>query len=446
MKRAIVALVLCVAQSAFAQGAPSTVSFVARLADNGTPVSGQHDFVLGLFDAATGGTAVWNETRMGVQVPADGLLYLDLGSVTTLDAAVFGGTKKYLEITIDGVVSTPRVLIESVPYAIRAGVCTDSERLMSRPASDFQLRVGGTCPSGSSISAIDALGGVMCEPDDNTTYTAGFGLALAGTQLSADVTMVQARVAGTCAVGSSIRTIDASGGVVCQLDNNTTYTAGTGLTLTGTQFNVDTAQLQTRVSSSCAAGSAIRIIAGDGTVTCEQHIQNQAAAAQAYTYFISGTARTSGLVRSGSEAGTFDAPTTGLATYDGLVVRRIVSTSNTAGRVLARTDNVTFERDGTNGGLRTLWTKPLAAAFSIACTGVDDGAGAQLREVEHVVNDTCGGGGTTCTDSIFATGSNVTYVNCMINSTTGHTTQVQIQRLNRGTATWQGVVQSTFNQ
>ncbi|MDB4954865.1 MAG: hypothetical protein JWO36_2434 [Myxococcales bacterium] len=446
MNRAILLLMLCATQHAFAQGAPATVSFVARLADNGTPITGPHDLVLGLFDAATGGTALWTESRIGVQVPADGVLYLDLGSVTTLDASVFGGAKKYLEITLDGVVSNPRVLIESVPYAIRAGVCTDSEKLMSRPASDFQLRVGGTCPSGSSISSIDALGGVMCEPDDNTTYTAGSGLVLSGTQFGVDGAVVQARVAGTCAAGSAIRAIDALGAVTCQLDTNTTYTAGSGLILSGTTFSVDTASLQTRVSSSCLSGSAIRVVNADGTVTCESVIQNQSAAAQAYTYFISGTARTSGLVRSGSEAGTTDLPSTGLATYDGVVHRRIVSAANTAGRVIARTDNVTFERDGTNGGLRIQWTKPAAVAFSVACNGVDDGPGTQARDLEHAANDTCGSGGTTCTDTIFTSGTNATYVSCMIDSTTGHSTHLVLHRLSRNAATWQGFVESTFNQ
>jgi uncharacterized protein (TIGR02145 family) len=50
-------------------------------------------------------------------------------------------------------------------------------------------------------------------------------------------------------------------------------TAGTGLTGGGTSgsvtLNADTGYMQRRVSSSCAAGSSIRIINSDGTVTCE---------------------------------------------------------------------------------------------------------------------------------------------------------------------------------
>jgi len=50
--------------------------------------------------------------------------------------------------------------------------------------SDYQLRVDGSCPEGSSIRVVNADGTVLCEPDDDTTYTAGTGLALVGNQFS----------------------------------------------------------------------------------------------------------------------------------------------------------------------------------------------------------------------------------------------------------------------
>jgi hypothetical protein len=112
-------------------------------------------------------------------------------------------------------------------------------------------------------------GSVTCEVDDDTTYSAGTGLRLTGTTFSVDTSAVQARVTGTCPVGQAIRAIGMDGSVTCEADDDTTYTAGPGLTLAGTTFAVNTAAIQSRVTGTCSAGQAIRAIGMDGSVTCE---------------------------------------------------------------------------------------------------------------------------------------------------------------------------------
>ncbi len=113
-----------------------------------------------------------------------------------------------------------------------------------------------------------------------TGVTAGTGLLGGGTSgtvtVSADTTYLQRRVTGTCALDQAIRAISSTGAVTCQsvyTGDITGVTAGTGLTGGGTTgtvtLNADTAYLQRRVIGTCAAGSSIRAISATGTVTCE---------------------------------------------------------------------------------------------------------------------------------------------------------------------------------
>lgn len=86
----------------------------------------------------------------------------------------------------------------------------------------------------------DGLTGVpadLADGDDDTTYTNGFGLSLTGTTFGVMTDTIQQRVMGVCGTGYAIRQINDDGSVVCEEDNGLAYTAGEGLVLTGTQFS-----------------------------------------------------------------------------------------------------------------------------------------------------------------------------------------------------------------
>ncbi len=102
--------------------------------------------------------------------------------------------------------------------------------------------------------------------DDDTRYSAGAGLLQSGTAFSVDTLAVQSRVSQTCAAGSSIRAIDAAGGVTCETDTGTTYSAGSGIAISGSTISVPNLGV---TSSMLAAGAVTAAKIAPKAVTFE---------------------------------------------------------------------------------------------------------------------------------------------------------------------------------
>lgn len=93
--------------------------------------------------------------------------------------------------------------------------------------------VAGQTAANAAIISLGSAGGI--------TVIAG----VSGTDLIIDANgyyggSIQSRVTGTCLPGSSISTINSDGTVVCEADDDTTYSAGSGLSLSGTTFSLNT--------------------------------------------------------------------------------------------------------------------------------------------------------------------------------------------------------------
>ena len=231
-------------------------TYQGELRTAGAPANGAHDFEFRLYDSASNGLQIGATlARPGVAV-SDGLF------ATTLDfgPAQFAGDAQWLEIRVRpaGAGSyqtlTPRTPLTAAPYAWSAAVAlANSVNGLSVvdgsigsadvDSSQVQRRVTASCVAGQSIRSIDASGGVVCEPDDSgngvTAVTAGAGLsggtitttgtiAIASNSVTggmlqdgavgvADINtaQVQARVSGACAAGQYMRSVDAGGTVVC---------------------------------------------------------------------------------------------------------------------------------------------------------------------------------------------------------------------------------------
>ncbi len=111
--------------AAVSSGAPSIISYQGFLADSGgTPMSdGSYSMSFAIYDAASGGTKVWEETQSSVAVGGGYFsVLLGNGSCTTgcpLGASTFSGTSRYLQVTVDGT-TFPRQNLASVPFALQA--------------------------------------------------------------------------------------------------------------------------------------------------------------------------------------------------------------------------------------------------------------------------------------------------------------------------------------
>ncbi len=277
----LVALALA-GMPAFAKAqVPSELGYQGRLLKaDGTPVTGVQQLTFSLYDATTGGTALWTETD-GVPLTR-GFYSVLLGKTTAFPAGLFDGRVLYLEVAVGSETLTPRQEVGSVAYAMMAntarnvaggsvdassisvngstvidgsGKLAGSAALTAGPGIDIsggQVGLVGTCAAGQVLKwdgttwgcAADDnnLGGLscasgqvakydganwICATDQVNTYTAGDGLALTGTTFS---------LLPGCAAGQ-VAKYDGTAWA-CGADTNTTYTAGDGLALTGTTFSL----------------------------------------------------------------------------------------------------------------------------------------------------------------------------------------------------------------
>jgi hypothetical protein len=144
-----------------------------------------------------------------------------------------------------------------------------------------------------------------------------------------------------------------------------------------------------------------------------------------------GDTRITGVTRAGSETGTAQVPD------KGIITRRVLSTTILAGSVVARTDKLTLERDGSVGGWRIV-SLASPGNNTIAFTGLT-GAGATVNFVASI-----SAAGTTI---VFTDAQNVVSLRGSFGNSfvAIHMTEVSLTRY-PGDSWWTGTLTSTFNQ
>ncbi len=163
----IVAAALLVPCLAAAE-APAKIGYQGRLLKaDGSPEAGSHTLGFAVFAANQGGTALWSESQ--TLALSDGYYATFLGEQTAIDASVFGGGERWLELTVDGAALSPRQKIGSVPYALTCNSVSGGA------VNASSVLVNGT----QVISSSGQLTGAAAY-----SAAAGSGLSLNGTALS----------------------------------------------------------------------------------------------------------------------------------------------------------------------------------------------------------------------------------------------------------------------
>ncbi len=241
------AFILALAAALPAYAIDNDFSYQGSLEDGGLPANGSYDFY---FEPYTDfGTSVHAPVILEDVVVTDGVFTVRLN----FGNAVFDGEPLVLLIGVRAGASsgaftylTPETPIRATPYALRA-------------------------TNASFAGYADFAGGVLANSIDSPAIVDG-----SVGQADVNTSQIQRRIANGCLIGTAVRQVAVDGSVTCEAVGTgdiTSVAAGTGLTGGGTSgavtISADTSVLQNRVTGNCAVGSSIRAIAANGTVTCE---------------------------------------------------------------------------------------------------------------------------------------------------------------------------------
>lgn len=202
---------------------PLVLNFNGKLETQEGPYEGDAELTFSIYTSESGGTPLWSETQ--TLSVFGGRFYTLLGLYNPLPEGIFSAEVLYLGISVGGNELSPRLRIASVPYALYAHNASLLEgqgasafapaahnhdsiyvKRNEQGAVDSWMIVNGSilfedladngCIEGQVIKR--GPSGWICGQDKDTTYTAGSGLTLEGTQFSANVSAIKAWAQEAC--------------------------------------------------------------------------------------------------------------------------------------------------------------------------------------------------------------------------------------------------------
>ena len=300
------ALALCAGLSLFAGSAlaapPNEMQLQGYLeSSGGTPVTGQFNLTIRIFTTQVGGAASWSTTLSNVAV-TNGVYEVTLPS---LDPALFKSQGSlWLETQVNAEAPLPRRKMTPSAWAfhsvtadtaavaqdVQCTGCVATTDLASGLSLDGDLTVqqslilcdglAGSCvvklnnaatvaSNGTTINT-QSNSGLQVRNYGNTAWAplqSGAVTANGNSTVNGNLT-VTGTISGTVSSVPWTALTSVPAGFADGVDDNSQYTAGTGLSLASGQFSINTAQTQARVTGTCPAGQAVQQIAANGTVVC----------------------------------------------------------------------------------------------------------------------------------------------------------------------------------
>jgi hypothetical protein len=238
----VVFAIVAIYSTAVFSAVPEIINYQGSLSDaGGNPVNATLNITFTLYDAEVAGSNLWQETQpvtvtngqFSVQFGADGGNPLNS---TLFENPIFLG----VQVDTDAEM-TPRQALTAVGYAFRSKtVENDTLNSMSCAADEIPKFNGSVW---------------VCAADDSNTDTNAATLCVAGTFLNGDgscdiITDTNTNAATLCGNGTFLNGDGSCDPVV--IDTNTTYSAGSGLSLNGTTFSIPTGGID---ASHLATGS-----------------------------------------------------------------------------------------------------------------------------------------------------------------------------------------------
>ena len=280
-------------------GAGDDIDWVADTGGGGTTITGSEPQEISTFTVTAGAIAAGSDTDITATAIGTGSYFTlatgtDAGKIIVTNVGTYrlygeitgsGNNRTAPSLTVDG--DDVRVIgygnpylrdadsditvLRSVDFVVEAANAVVTLKVINR---DITESSGGNPISieSFSLTSVDsleimALGGTKGDKGDTATYTAGAGLTLTGTEFAV-TNPITALELGRIPFGSpgnnQVWKTDGSGTPGWRADADTMYTAGTGMTLTGTVFSVD---IPVPVFSGATGGQVLKVIDTNGTLS-----------------------------------------------------------------------------------------------------------------------------------------------------------------------------------